>query len=525
MAIFGRPILRIIIFFLLLGYFAVRLFLYHFYLVTYPYPQGLREGAMMVSTQALLKGLNPYAISLQPQLMNQYGIVFPLAVWPWAKVFGPTMLVHRAVLAFFILACCALVFLVLQKMKIPYVLNFWAVLMLYGSLLYPGTSTPVDPGAMGTFFFLLTVFIPWLGKYSYPSLVLSILCALLAFYTKAYVFLGAMIMVSYIFLFVSKFKGVFYGLVLGSLSLISVIAVNHLFPAYFDNCFFASLNMSHAWASTERLHEQIVKYAKLHQWTLVLLCAFMAVHVLKAILSKDSVSNIKSSMDGIFANLNLVKFKGPLIKVHFPLPLYAAACSSFVLYVSLGRHSGAMLWYFFQLLSPFLLICAVWVFSRQAYWSFVCLPFLILNLLTMTSDQNYRVFDKKMAGWSDIAAVISQHENILNTPLIAPLLVEQNKEVVDDGQAEYFGAGAGRPAWMNRLAQRDPRVDFQLFVFFYNIREKVEEKKYDLIILQPGLLPLGVGDDIKKYYKYEGGTMLYAPQDRRSYGVTLWKPL
>ena len=58
---------------------------------------------MMTSTDALVKGLNPYDMSLQPQLMNQYGIIYPLLVWPWAKIFGTTMLIHRMVTAFFIL--------------------------------------------------------------------------------------------------------------------------------------------------------------------------------------------------------------------------------------------------------------------------------------------------------------------------------------------------------------------------------------------------------------------------------------
>jgi len=52
----------------------------------------------------------------------------------------------------------------------------------------------------------------------------------------------------------------------------------------------------------------------------------------------------------------------------------------------------------------------------------------------------------------------------------------------------------------------------------------VENKEFDLIILQPGLLPLGVGDDIKKFYTFQGQALLYAPQDRRPYAVTFWSP-
>ena len=213
---------------------------------------------MMVDTNALVKGLNPYSMALQPQYTNEYGIIYPLLVWPWAKLFGTTILVHRIVTAFFLLACCVLIFLVLKKLKIPALLNSWAVLMFYASLLYPGTSTPcIDPGSTGLFLFLLTIFVPWFCQYSYKSLIISVLCGILAFYTKQYTMLGIFIMASYVFLFISKGKGLFYGFLWLVLAVISVITINQIFPAYFDNCFFTEFNMAHSWSSMDRLNLQI----------------------------------------------------------------------------------------------------------------------------------------------------------------------------------------------------------------------------------------------------------------------------
>ena len=102
--------------------------------------------------------------------------------------------------------------MVLQRMSVPVLLNIWAVLMFYSSLMYPGTSTPtIDPGATGELFLLLTIFVPWLCKYSYKSLIISVLFGILAFYTKVYTFLGAIIMLSYLFLFISTPKALFMG--------------------------------------------------------------------------------------------------------------------------------------------------------------------------------------------------------------------------------------------------------------------------------------------------------------------------
>jgi hypothetical protein len=511
-----------------LGYFTFRLLVYHFYLITFPYPAMLREGAIMTTTQALVKGMNPYAFVLQPEYTNVYGIIYPLLVWPWDKLFGTTLLVHRIVTAVFIMASCVLFFLVLKKMKVPLLLNMWAVLMLYASWLYPGTSTPcVDPAVTGMFLLLLTIFIPWFCRYSYKSLVISVLCGVLAFYTKQYTMLGTVIMGLYLFLFISKLKGIFYGILSLALASLSAVMVNRLFPAYFDNCFFGHINMEPSWSTMERLYMQINLYSHLHQWMLILMGFFILWHAFKYSVSlrtkppiktfggklRDLLKEIASSLKNDPRNDNII------------LILYAGVISALVLYKSLGRHNGATLWYFFQLLSPFLLMGSAWLFSRTVFWPLLCLPVLVYNLHILTLDENYKWFKKDMPGWPEISHVVDQYQNILNSSLIAPLLIEQGKQVTDNGMSEYFGSGGERTSWTKYFFKEDPRVDIQLGLFFKKIRERVENKQFDLIILQPSLLPLGVDEDVKKFYKYEGGLELYAPQDRRSYAVTVWKPL
>ena len=509
---------------LFLGFLAVKLLIYHYFLASYPYPNTFREGAMMTSTTALVHGLNPYDMSLQPNYMNQYGIVYPLCVWPWAMIFGTTMIVHRFVTAFFILACAAITVVVLHRMKVPVLLNGWAVLMLYASLLYPATSTPaVDPAATGTFFMLLTVFIPWLCKYSYTSLALSVLFGILSFYSKPYTFLGVVVMSSYLFFFVSKKKGLFYGLLLLVLFSISVIIINQLLPAYFDNCFFTSLNMTANWLTMERLTMQVHLYSHIHQWTLILLGCYAVGYILKnaPLLKRIDPASLMNK----FLSAWQFSFNEPLIKPDLPLVVYACLWSVFVLYISLGRHTGATLWYFFQLLSPYFLITAAWIFSQFAFWPICCAPFLILNLLAITADLNYKYFDKSSSDWADISLLINQHDHILNSCLLAPMLIEQNKEFYDDGQTEYFMSGAARQGLMKYLFQEDERVFYQGLVFFADIRKKVETKQFDLIMLQPKLLPGGVAEDIQKYYKFEGQIVVYTPQDRRPYAITVWRPL
>ena len=102
---------------LVLVYFFLRIFIYHYELIVYPYSATLREAALQSSTSLLLRGINPYGLEQMPQYTNVYGIVYPLLVMPFAKIWGATLPVHRAVTAMFMFACCALLFVVLRKKK------------------------------------------------------------------------------------------------------------------------------------------------------------------------------------------------------------------------------------------------------------------------------------------------------------------------------------------------------------------------------------------------------------------------
>ena len=77
---------------------------------------------------------------------------------------------------------------------------------------------------------------------------------------------------------------------------------------------------------------------------------------------------------------------------------------------------------------------------------------------------------------------------------------------------------------MKGWLKTDDRIMLQHLIFFENIKFMVENKAYDIIILQPGLMPMGVAQEIRKYYKSLGQANLYVPQDRRPYAITIWLP-
>ena len=196
-----------VIFGVFILYFFIYFLNYHYHIIAYPYPLAYREGGSMVSTDLLLQGKNPFDLSNNPQYMNVYGIFFNLLIFPFAKIWGPTILLHRIVTGFFLFACCLIIVAVLRKNKTPLLMSLAAGVMLYPFLLYPLTGASLlGPDSLGLFLFLMTFFVPHFLNYSKTSLIISLLFGLLAFYTKPYFLLGIGLTFSYIFLFKSKKK-------------------------------------------------------------------------------------------------------------------------------------------------------------------------------------------------------------------------------------------------------------------------------------------------------------------------------
>ncbi|MBF0489420.1 MAG: hypothetical protein HQL15_02215 [Candidatus Omnitrophica bacterium] len=511
-------VLRVLLAILLL-YFAFYLLVYHYKLIVFPYSNTFREAALESTTSLLTHGLNPYAFESQPQYANLYGIVYPLIVWPLASHWGVTLLVHRVVTAFFIFACCFFMFWVLLKKKVPFLLNVLAILMLYASLIYPATSTPcVDPAATGLFFMLLTIFIPYFGKYSYRSLVFSLVLGILAFYTKPYFVLGVPIMVSYVFLFISKKRAIFYGGLGCLMFVVSIFVMNKIFPSYFDNCFFVHSNSASEWESMERLVSQLKSYSYLHMGVLIFIIGFL-INRLYRFIRLGQWQTLQDNILGFPKRIQWFVAESPLIKGFLSLEIWAGICTFLVLVLSLGKHGGATLWYFFQLLSPFLLMAVAQLAASMSLWIWIAAPLFILSLHLLTVDDS---FDKQMDGWAEVQAIVNTNRHIFCSSLIAPLLLERNKEIFDSGQSEYFLYGAERRGFWGLLFQEDKRVYGAMSNYLNRIDQMIQHKEFELLIVCG--YPSFLKKDVERFYRKAGAFPLYVPQERRSYFLEIWVP-
>ncbi len=510
-------ILRVVFIFLLV-YFSARIFTYHYDLIVFPYADILREAALISNTWALVHHLNPFSFDLQPEYTNVYGIVYPMFVAPFASIFGVTPLIHRVVTGLFLWGCCAIIFLVLRKRKVDLLLNLWCQLMLYASLVYPGTSSPcADPALTGLFFMLLTIFVPFFFEYSLLSLFFGLIFGLLAFYAKPYFLLALPILASYLFFFVSKKKGLgFIVIAIGSL-LASVIIMNHLFPAYFDNTFFTHKNPAKEWASMERLTSQLHSYITLHLGIFILTAGILFYRLWQSnIVMSFKISSIYLHLTNIF---QIKKRNEPLFRFSLPIEVYAGICSLMVLLLMLGKHSGATLWYFFQLLSPFLVMCIAQIVSSFAFWSWAAIPFLIFNLHVLTATLD---FPKNPEGWSHVKELLETKKNIYGSPLIATTLIEQNKTIYDNGLTYVFGWGAARKGIWKYLLKEDERVYKAMILYDQKLGDKIANKEFDLVMIQS--CSPAVCEALNRYYRLIGFFPIYAPQDRISYSTGVWLP-
>ncbi len=483
-----------VIFGFFLLYFGALLLHYHYYLMTFPYPIIYREGASMAITTLMLHGIKPFSYILEPQYINIYGIVYPLFALPLVKLYGNNLVVYRALTAFFIYACCFVVSLVLYKKKTPLLLNCWATLALYASLLYPLTTTPcVDPASTGLFFMLLTIFIPFLFEYTFFSLFVSVCCGVVAFYTKPYFILGLLVMASYLFFFISKKKSLVFGCWCLILSAFSAALMDHYFPNYLNDCFFIHFNSLTENIMNVVLERQVHEFLNLNSGMFL----FITILSIYVVWKKD--------LKDLLAGLTLV--------------MYAGIFFTAVLVLLMGRKFGANLWYFFQLLSPFLVIFIARIMGQFSWWPVVFSGLLIYNLFSLTSDDDYKYFSKSargVPGWQEIEKLVRSNNCIFNTPLTAPLLIKNDKEIFDDGHMPFF--------WLPTIHKRKFDCSEMIYNYLIKVQKMTEKKEFDFILLEAGYYSWLLPDSFRVNYKNIGSVFVYAPQDRRPYSITIWRP-
>ncbi|MEO5358582.1 MAG: hypothetical protein H7844_14975 [Nitrospirae bacterium YQR-1] len=536
-----------------------RLFDYHYNIIAYPFILEYREGVQLLSTDLITKGGNPFDIANQPMYLNYYGFVYNvIAVFfmKFTSVFDnstirltPALLIHRIVSALGILLSCLVVFYIMYRKKIRIIYIFPAIVILYASLLYSVTSIS-RPDSIGMFFFLMSIYLPWRYSYSKGGLLLSILFGIFAFYTKQYFILGVIMVLSYVFLFVSKKKAITFTF-LFFLSFFSIaVIVNRYLEMFFYNTLITQFGAGHY--SISFLYLQIKSLILYHSTGLTIILVCIVLYKLYRSIDNFNFISFKSIKIMILDTLSPANYKQPLFSINCSIFTYCMITSLLVIIFLLGGYDGSYMTYIFQLLMPFLIIFIFKNIPFKNYAHFIVIPLIIMNLfssyyfttgfyLYQTDAKNWFVrqyyrmkesptwrfynpdwrLDWKMANYT-----VKYHRNVLaSTPLSVSLLLIE-KPVYDSGATYYASKVTKAFNKINLLQHMFPFNYSELLNnYLKSISSMVENNHFDILFLDKGEGMWLISEDkIKKSgYINIGGPTLFIPHTGEYFEMAVWK--
>ncbi len=451
------------------------LLVYHARIITAPIPLDYYEGQMLVITDIIASGHNPYTRAFQPQAMDVYPPLYNILVAPFALFLGNTLELHRSISALLILATVGLCVAAAFRASRSALYSAAAGAMVYAALLF--YSTPVaSTNALGIFLYLAILLVPWLCDFSRPSLVAALVMGLLVFYTKQY-FIAAMAMLClYVFCYRCKRSALLLGcsyalLLLGSLAIVHLTS-----PYYLDNTLFAAGISIYLLLSANTLLRQIVFYSQTY-WPLF---ALIAAALLQAALAGGG-SPARRWL-GYFRPAGL-GLRGPLLA---KAPGYFAFCllwATIVTFATMGRNPGNFMTYLLQLMSPFLVLWACTLAAGLQGRLQLALPLLLPAFF-----QVYAILPKDFStteeNWQRIEAIIADSEEIYASQMLLNLVIKHGKRVYQDGHTHYFPIALQKPALFVK-ANPEERVDAVWDQYLTDIFRKIENKEFDVILINP----------------------------------------
>jgi len=313
-------------------------------------PLEYRENAITLTTHLLLEGQNPYNLDNQPVYTNVYGILFHFIVYPFARLFGISFFIHRFIAVNFMLYSCIIVYFILRWMSVSRSIALVAFAFFFYHLTRAGHYLG-GPNNLGLFLFLCSITVPWKYRYSNSSLLLSIALSILALLTKPYFVIGFPCVVIYVFLFISKRRGIIFSLFFILLLALTVWIVSRFFECYFINTFYANYNI--ATENLSHLRRQIKDYFY-NTFAFVIIAALSFLLAAVSRLKNWFRSGGKQGLLVVFNGINITNFAKPLLCVRFELMSFVLLTNATIILFKMGLHTGAFFGYFAQLITPFL---------------------------------------------------------------------------------------------------------------------------------------------------------------------------
>jgi hypothetical protein len=297
------------------------------------------------------------------------------------------------------------------------------------------------------------------------------------------------------FFFVGYLKTIIYNIVFIIIFFISGIFMFHIYPLYFYETIFAYGN---SMGSILYSLEQIFLYS------------YFGLSVLFFIII-------------LVINIKRINFS---LLIKNPYLFFLIIILIFLIY-PLGVNSGAYLTYHLQLLSPLLCLFVLSIENDRVNVLKQNMFILILMILFLYRPvrANLRYYDIKKHNieWRQFSNYLSTKEKVLNSALIAPILLDNNKEIINNGVTDFIFEFKKKPV-TNYLFGLDNEILDKKKSYINKIKEDIQKKKFDAIILNP------VFDtyyykylDLKKY-TFKRKVFLYAPYGKLKWELEIYEP-
>ena len=492
----------------------------HIKIIAFPYQLELREGAIQLSTHALLNGINPYALANNPIYINDHGILYNLLVLPFAALFGNSLQLHRLINALLILGQLLLMAKVMRLQKTSWQAIFIAVLFMWLGQIFH-TSPTARSDTLGELLFLLTLFIPLIYKFNIPSLLISVILGVLSYQVKTYFFLGVIITGSYLFFFISKRKALLYAASVGALSLISILIINHYLETYFAN----TLYLYNAVTTRNYAHllKQSIKFIR-DYWGLL----FIGIGVVLNIVNRTWISNFTKT------KIDIKHINTSLLSIHLDFLLYCLIITFSSVLLILGAHSGTIQVYFYHLITPFLVMLILMYIDKQKLHQNWFMLLAVLTLLTQSYENlkpDFLPFENP--DWLKLEARISKAKLVLNSPLDISILIEQGKPVAMSGLTQYYFMYPTKPFFLYMDPEK-MKEEGQLYLGQivskiknkeYDFLETIQNENYEIFLIGERLnSPQSDPSFISDYYHLVDSLTIPMPHTFEEWKIGIWEP-
>jgi hypothetical protein len=512
-----KTILRIIFWGILL---LLILWIIYFIVVTIsiPYQIEYREGAAPVMTEFFLKRENPFSLENQPLGMNNYGFVYSLFVWPFAALFGNTLLVYRIVTFFFIILSCLLVFQTTSRINSERYLAFMGAAFVAMGLAARG-GEGAFPSAMGEFLFLAAILIPFNRSFDHPALVLSAVLGVIAYYTKPYFVLSFGIVASYLFVFVSKREGLFYSLLFVIMFVFSFLLVRFFYKFYFIDTFVSNLTNTSI-NTFGAVTKQMLEFGREFYLTLILCGALLFLNIGMLHLGKVSLRRL-------FGYFDFLSLDRPLVSQPVNYLTYFFIFSSLTFILVLGWNPGTYMHYIYQIMLPPFFLLLFQSIRPSTRLTLISFSLLLLNMILFSQLRFNAGFlrQKDSRDWARLFQSVGNSKHILNNPVITSEMIRRGIPPVDSGQTEIYYYIGSYPD--NILIGPNYQILKSNGGQYRNsVRHTVIEAGYDRIFLTKGSgFPLLVPDAMSRHYFLADTITVGMPQVGQSWTVEIWEPI